>query len=87
MRDRQVIEGAAFDPTTLVEIGAAFDRAWAEIQHHFGETDIVLARSRLAEALLIAAVDHDRHDIAELKAEALQILALAYRRRWPLNWH
>jgi hypothetical protein len=87
MRDRQLIEGAAFDPTTLVEIGTAFDRAWSEIEHHFGETDAQLARSRLAEAILIVAADHHCHDIAELKTEALQVLALAYRCRWPLNWH
>jgi hypothetical protein len=87
MRDRQHIEGAAFDPTTLVEIGTAFDRAWSEIEHHFGETDAQLARSRLAEAILIVAADHHCHDIAELKTEALQVLALAYRCRWPLNWH
>ena len=87
MSDRRFIEGAAFDPTTLVEIGTAFDRAWQEIQHHFGATDIDLARSRLAEAILIVAADHDCHDIAKLKTEALQVLALAYRCRWPLNWH
>jgi hypothetical protein len=36
---------------------------------------------------LIVAADHHCHDIAELKTEALQVLALAYRCRWPLNWH
>ena len=46
MRHRQIIEGAAFDPTTLVEIGTAFDRAWSEIEHHFGETDADVARAR-----------------------------------------
>ena len=87
MRDRQPIEGAAFDPTTLVEIGTAFDRAWSEIEHHFGQTDVDLARARLAEAILIVAADQEHHDISELKNEALQVLALAYRCRWPLNWH
>jgi hypothetical protein len=87
MSDRQRIEGAAFDPTTLAEIGTAFDVAWAAIEHHFGDTDVDLARSRLAEAILIVASDHEHHEIAELKTEALQVLALAYRCRWPLNWH
>jgi hypothetical protein len=87
MRHRQLIEGATFDPTTLGVIGTAFDRAWSEIEHHFGETDAHLARSRLAEAVLIVASDHECHDIAALKTEALQVLALAYRSRWPLNWH
>jgi hypothetical protein len=86
MRDRQLIEGAAFDPTTLLEIGTAFESAWSEIQHHFGETDVELVRTRLAEAILIVAADRNCHDIAGLKTEALQVLALAYRRRWPLNW-
>jgi hypothetical protein len=87
MRGRQLIEGAAFDPTTLVDIGTAFDRAWSEIQDHFGKTDATLARLRLAEAVLIVAADREAHDIAEIKSEALQVLALAYRPRWPLNWH
>jgi hypothetical protein len=84
---RLFIEGAAFDPTTLVVIGTAFDRAWSDIEHHFGETDADLARSRLAEAILIVAADDESHDIAALKTEALQVLALTYRSRWPLYWH
>ena len=86
MRDRYV-ESAAFDPTTLGEMGTAFESAWSEIKHHFGETDIELARARLAQAVLLVAADHDCHDIAGLKTEALQVLALTYRSRWPLNWH
>ena len=78
MRDRR-LEGVSLDPTRLVELGSAFDRAWSETEHHFGDTDIDLARSRLAEAILIVAADHDCHDIAEIKTEALQVLALAYR--------
>jgi hypothetical protein len=87
MNIRQSIGGAVFDPTTLVEITAAFDRAWQEIEHHFGHTDAQLARSRLAEAVLIVASGHECHDVVALKNEALQMLALAYRSRWPLNWH
>lgn len=87
MRDRQLIGDASLDPSTLVELGTAFDRAWQEIEHHFSETDFEQARSRLAEALLIVAEVQSRHNIGELKTEALQVLALAYRSRWPLNWH
>ena len=87
MRDRQLIKGAAFDPMTLLQIGTAFERAWREIEHHFGETDVELARSRLAQAILLVAADHDSQDIAGLKTEALQVLALTYRKRWPLTWH
>jgi hypothetical protein len=84
---RRLIEGAAFDPTTLVVIGTAFDRAWSEIAGNFGETDGDVARTRLAEAILIVAAAHDCQDAVELKTEALQVLALTYRSRWPLNWH
>ena len=87
MRHRQFIEGTSFDPATLVVIGTAFDHAWSEIENHFGETDAQLARSRLAEAILIVAANHEIHDVAALKTEALQVLALTYRHRWPLNWH
>ena len=86
MSARQLI-GNTFDPTTLVLMGTAFDRAWSEIEHHFGDADADIARSRLAEAILIVAADHDCHDISELKTDALQVLALAYRRRGPLDWN
>ena len=36
--------------------------------------------------ILILAADHGSHDIAALKTEALQVLALTYRKWWPLNW-
>ena len=56
MRHRQIIEGAAFDPTTLVEIGAAFDHAWSEIEHHFGQTDVELA---IAKGMPRISVAHE----------------------------
>lgn len=87
MSARQPIDGKLFDPTTLGKIGTAFDKAWSEIEHHFGETDAHLARARLAQAVLIVAADHEGQDTAALKTEALQVLALAYRARWPLDWH
>jgi hypothetical protein len=87
MGARHAIEGAVFDPNMLSVIGLAFDRAWSEIAHHFGETDAQTARSRLAEAVLIAATTTTPScDVDALKNEGLQILALAYRSRWPLNW-
>jgi hypothetical protein len=42
---------------------------------------------RLAEAVMIVAADHEERDVEKLKNEALQMLALAYRNRWPLNWN
>lgn len=85
MSARRLPEGL-FDPKTVIVMGTAFDRAWSEIEHHFGETDAHLARSRLAEAILIVAAEHDGQDVGALKTEALQVLALTYRSRWPLNW-
>jgi hypothetical protein len=87
MSGHQLLDGKAFDPNMLGVIGAAFDCAWSEIEGHFGETDAEFARSRLAEAILIVASDHEHRNISELKTEALQILALTYRCRWPLDWH
>ena len=87
MRHRQIIEGVAFDPATVVEIGTAFDHAWSEIENHFVDMDADIARARLAEAVLVVAADHGSHDIAALKTEALQLLALTYRCRWPLDWN
>jgi len=87
MSARQPLDGKPFDPTKLVEIGTAFENACAEIAHHFDETDAQLARTRLAQAVLIVASDHDGHDSSTLKTEALQVLALTYRTRWPLDWH
>lgn len=84
---RQILEGAAFGPGTLIEVGTAFEHAWSEIAQHFGETDVEVARARLAQAILIVAADRENHDVAALKTEALQVLALTYRKRWPLNWH
>jgi hypothetical protein len=68
-------------------IGRAFDSAWSEIESHFGETDAKFARARLAQAILIIVSDDVPLDIAKLKTEALQVLALTYRCHWPLDWH
>jgi hypothetical protein len=86
MRDRQ-LESRVFGPQTLYEITAAFDTAWSEIAHHFGDTDVDAARSHLAQAILIIAADQRCRDTDDLKTEALQVLALTYRSRWPLAWH
>ena len=87
MSGHQLLDGKAFDSATVGVMGKAFDCAWSEIASHFGETDAKFARTRLAQAILIIASDQEPRDIAKLKTEALQVLALAYRRRWPLNWH
>ena len=35
----------------------------------------------------VIVANHGSRDIGALKTEALQVLALTYRKRWPLNWH
>ena len=75
MSGHQLLDGKAFDPSMV------------EIESHFGETDAEFARSRLAQAILIIASDQEPRDIVKLKTEALQVLALTYRCRWPLNWN
>jgi hypothetical protein len=69
MSGHQLLDGKAFDPNMLGVIGAAFDCAWSEIEGHFGETDAEFARSRLAEAILIVASDHEHRNISELKTK------------------
>jgi hypothetical protein len=82
MRDRQVIDGAAFGPDALKAIGEAFDAAWAEIAGNFGNDPVVVdnARYRLAKALLSVASE-DSRDVEVLKRGALEHMALDYRRR------
>ena len=87
MGGHQILDGKAFDPSMVGVIGRAFDCAWSEIESHFGETDAEFARSRLAQAILIIASGQEPRDIVKLKTEALQVLALTYRCRWPLNWN
>jgi hypothetical protein len=81
LRARQLIDGASFGPEALKAIGQAFDGAWAEIAHHFGNVpvDIDNARFRLANAILSVA-DEDSRDVEVLKRAALQRMALDYRR-------
>jgi hypothetical protein len=83
----QLTVDPSFDPSVSPLLGAAFDRAWSAIERHFGEADTNLARSRLADAVMIIAADYEERDVETLTNEVLQVLALAYRSRWPLNWH
>ena len=86
MRELQLFPGdASFEPATLEVIGTAFERAWAEIEPHFAGPDAGTARTRLAGAVLVAA-NRDSKDAGALKDEALQIFAMTYRNRWPIDW-
>ena len=79
---RHLIDGASFGPEALKSIGEAFDAAWAEVSGNFGDdmVDVDKARRRLAKALLSIA-NEDSRDVAVLKQDALQRMALDYRRR------
>jgi hypothetical protein len=83
MKARRLIEGSAYEPQTLEVLFHAFDAAWDEIAHHFAIDDnksIEEARTRLAHACLV--VCHEGCDDPErIKADALQVMALAYRTR------
>ena len=78
MKARRLIESADFPPETLSVMYLAFDEAWAEVSHHFGEDRHATERTRLAHAILAIARE-DSSDVAKLKADALQVYALSYR--------
>ena len=82
MKARSLISRASYGPETLKVIGQAFDDAWSEIGRHFqgDATKTALVRERLAHAVL-AVAEPDSRDAAALKATALQVMALTYRRR------
>ena len=77
MKARRLIETSAFQPETLQILFRAFDAAWAEIAHHFPDNDDN-ARMRLAHAVLAVARENST-DMEQLKKDALQVMALAYR--------
>lgn len=81
MKARRIIEGANYGPETLSVLFKAFDAAWGEIAQHFGELpkDIENGRVRLAHAILVVAGE-DSSDVEQLKFQALQVMALAYKR-------
>jgi hypothetical protein len=79
---RRLIENADFNPTTLAVLSEAFDKGWSEIEPHFKGDDAATmhARMRLAYAVLLVARQDD-DDAEQVKNEALQVMALAARRR------
>ena len=81
MKARKLIEGASFSPDAIQVMRQAFDKAWAEVAGNFGNDnqDIEKARMRLAEAL-ISVARNDSRDVQALKNDALQSMALGYRR-------
>jgi hypothetical protein len=80
VKARRLIERSDLEPETLSVALKAFDAAWAEIAHHFGDVpaDMESGRVRLAHAILIVA-RADSRDPERLKTEALQVMALAYK--------
>jgi hypothetical protein len=82
MKARELVEGATYGPETWKAMGEAFDAAWQTIAGNFGHdpSDIEKARLRLAHALLSVARE-DSRDVEALKTDALEGMALAYRKR------
>jgi hypothetical protein len=81
MKAQQIVNGASFGPEALKAIGQAFDKAWGEIGGNFGSdpAEIEAARLKLANALLSIATE-DSRDVGALKDNALQAVALGYRK-------
>ena len=82
MKARELIEGATYGPETLKVICKAFDDGWSEIAGHFTHNGLQAqsARLKLAEAVLAVARD-DSCDSDEVKNQALQIMAMNYRKQ------
>jgi len=82
VKARRLLESSTFEPETLQVIFEAFDAAWAEIAEHFAGDEPAAedARLRLAHAVLIVARP-DSSDASGLKNDALQVMALAARKR------
>ena len=82
MKARALVESANFDAATVIVLCKAFDRAWSEIEDHFAGDDTATehARMRLAYAVLIVAREGD-DDVDQVKNDALQVMAIAARRR------
>jgi hypothetical protein len=82
MKARGIIEGSTFDPETLSVVSEAFEKAWSEIAATFGgdARSVEEGRARLAHACLVVA--HEGcNDPEQIKADALRVMALAYRKR------
>jgi hypothetical protein len=69
--------GLVYGPETLKAMTTAYDRAWAEIAHHFedGGLQAEAYRHRLANAIINVAKE-DSTDAELLKNEALLFIAL-----------
>ena len=83
MKARRVIESASnFDAATLKVLCKAFDDARFQIEPHFpgDEPATEHARMRLAYAVLIVAREDD-NSAEQAKNDALEVMALAARRR------
>jgi len=80
MKARAPIGGASFGPEAVKAIGQAFDEAWTEIAHHFGEDPVIqeTARLSLANAILSVATETSR-DVEVLKKAGVQVMALNYK--------
>ena len=82
MTARRLIEGSLYGPQTLQVMFEAFDQAWLEIAHHFGdaERDVEQARRRLAHAILSVTMETST-EAEQVKKDALLVMALAYKDR------
>ena len=75
MKALELIGKSSLDPDALKQVGEAFDHLWAVIADNFAAHEKEQARLQLARMLL------DLHaagtDLADLEAEALELLSSA----------
>ena len=78
MKAEQMISRASYGPEALKTICQAFDQAWAQIAHQFGDDQFVVeaARVRLAEAILEITHEDNIRDIEALIHTGLRRMAL-----------
>lgn len=74
-----VDSSGAYGPEILSAIQMAFDQAWSVVGGNYAPPDTERARHRLAKSLLSVA-DENGGDVERMKREALQAMALSYRR-------
>jgi hypothetical protein len=78
MSIHEIIDRPSFGPEALQVVGAAFDKAWEDVEFKFTTQQAKdEARTDLANAILSVATD-DSHDAQELRNFGLKSLLLKY---------
>jgi hypothetical protein len=77
-----MIDGASFGAEALKVMGQAFDDAWVEIAHNYGDDPARVEGGRLALAQAVLSVStDDARDAEAIKQAALQVMQGKYGQR------